>query len=46
VAPFVRLADVEFLRIADFGLTGELPPPVTAKLMVVGRQAAPTANCR
>jgi rod shape-determining protein MreC len=44
VVPFVRLSDVEFLRIADFGLAGELPPPVSVKSTVLTRPRS--ANCR
>jgi rod shape-determining protein MreC len=46
VASFVQFSDVEFLRIADFGLAGELPPPMPVKPIVVSRAAVARANCR
>jgi rod shape-determining protein MreC len=46
VSPFVQYSEVEFLRVADFGLGRELPlaPPISAP--AAKRAASARTNCR
>ncbi len=46
VAPFVRFAEVEFLRIADFGLDNDLAPVVPVGSAVARRGPSTKASCR